>query len=176
MRPFQLSTVLVSTGILLSGCYLGRPAVDRSDFEHTYRRADVCEVSALPIAGDVLGALLALPVGVFLFADSLALSIMGGGGGGGGGILLGALAMTGFFVADAVAGVSAVSDCSDAKEEWGIMKKMEAQRKQELTVPQPPGTAPQSPASAPQQPAKEEVNPTPPPGPEEQNPPATLAP
>ena len=161
MRLYQLSAVLVSTGILLSGCYLGRPSVDRSDFEHTSSRAQVCEVSALPIAGDVLGALLALPVGVFLFADSLALSIMGGGGGGGGGILLGALAMTGFFAADAVAGAFVVRDCKAAQEEWGIMRKLEAQRKQELTAPHLPETAPQPPSTVPQHPVNQRRHPTP---------------
>ena len=33
---------------------------------------------------------------------------------------------------DAVAGALAVSDCKPAREEWGIMKEAEAQRKKEL--------------------------------------------
>ena len=72
----------------------------------------------LPIAGDVVGALLSVPVGVVLMLGSAFTHHRDGGDEGG--FLTGALAMTGLFAADAVAGAFAVSDCSDAKQEWRI--------------------------------------------------------
>ncbi len=128
MRLYQLSAVLVSTGILLSGCYLGRPAVDRSDFEHTYRRADVCEVSAIPMVAEAVVSTLLWTVAVAGFAawNHGPQSIEDGIGSA---ILVPVAALIALPVAaDAVAGAFAVSDCADAKEEWGIMKKMEAPR------------------------------------------------
>ena len=159
MRPFQLSAVLVSTGILLSGCYLGRSSVDRSSLARARTEEEVCHVRRLPIAGDVVGALLSVPVGVVLMLGSAFTHHRDGGDEGG--FLTGALAMTGLFAADAVAGAFAVSDCSDAKQEWRIMKKLEAQRKQELTAPQLPETAPQPPSTVPQHPVNQRRHPTP---------------
>ena len=128
MKPFQLSAVLVSAGILLSGCYLGRDSVDRSDFEHTYSRAEVCEVSAIPMVAETVVSTFFLTVAVAGFAASTRgphslEDAMGSA------ILVPVAALIALpFAADAVAGAFAVSDCADAKEEWGIMKKMEAPR------------------------------------------------
>ena len=62
MRTYQLSALLVSTGILLSGCYLGRPFVDRSQFERAGTEAQVCEVSRSPLAADAVVSALSLAV------------------------------------------------------------------------------------------------------------------
>lgn len=167
MRPLQLSAVLVSAAMLLSGCYLGRGSVDRSDFEHTYRRAGVCEVSAIPIVAEtvvstffltvaVVGGvgLLGSSVGPHSIEDGMADSFLA--------VVLVPIALIGgLLAADASAGKDALTDCAEAKEEWGIMKKMEAPRKRELKAPQPPSTAPQPPAPAPQPPEKAEEQPTP---------------
>ena len=55
---------------------------------------------------------------------------------------------------DAVAGALAVSDCKPAREEWGIMKEAEAQRKKELEAQR------KRELKAPQPAEKEEEQPT----------------
>ena len=167
MRPFQLSAVLVSAAMLLSGCYLGRSSVDQSEFEHTYSSAEVCEVSAIPMVAETVVSTLFLTVAVFggvgllgssggphSVEDGMAQSFFA--------VVLVPIALIGgLLAADASAGKEALTDCAEAKEEWGIMKKMEAPRKRELKAPQPPVPAPQPPAPAPQPPEKAEEQPTP---------------
>jgi hypothetical protein len=153
MRPFQLSALLVSAAMLLSGCYLGRSSVDRSDFDHTYSRAEVCEVSAIPMVAETVVSTFFLTVAVVGFAssnrgpqsieDAIGNAFLRGI------VAPGAALIALPFAADAVAGAFAVSDCSDAKEEWEIMKKMEAQRKREWRAPQPPEKAEEQPTPAP---------------------------
>ena len=161
MRSFQLSAVLVSTGILLSGCYLGRPSVDRSRLERAESAAQVCDVSSAPLAADATVAILSLAVALVSIPMNMAFQ-QESGSNSEAGLILGPVSgltwsagiIGGVFAADAVAGAFVVRDCKAAQEEWGIMKKMEAQRKQDLTVPQPPATVvPQPPATVLQPPA-----------------------
>ena len=169
MRLYQLSAVLVSAAMLLSGCYLGRPFVDRSHLERAGTEAQVCEVSRSPLAADAVVSALSLAVALVSIPMNISLQQESGSNSEAGRILGPVWELTwstgiigGVFAADAVAGAFAVSDCSDAKQEWRIMKKMEAQRKQELTVPQPPEWgAPQPPSTEPQHPVNRRRLPTP---------------
>jgi len=126
MRPFQLSALLVSAGMLLSGCYLGRSSVDRSDFDHAYSRAEVCEVSAIPMVAETVVSTFFLTVAVVGFASSnrgpQPIEHAMGNAFLRGIVAPGAALIALPFAADAVAGAFAVSDCSDAKEEWEIMR------------------------------------------------------
>ena len=111
MRPFQLSAVLVSAGMLLSGCYLGRGSFDRSRIERAYSADEVCHVSSLPIFGDVVVTVASLSV-TFLYVMFSAPRPE---------IVKPAL-LSGLFAADAVAGYYAVTECSDARGEWRGMQ------------------------------------------------------
>jgi len=136
MRSFQLSAVLVSTGILLSGCYLGRPSVDRSKIASAASVDEVCHVSSVPIAAEAVLALAAIPATLlgFLYA-SLTMSSHHSYGYG---PVLVPLALGGFFAADATAGRRAEEDCDDARAEWRIMKMREQRQAPASPAPQPP--------------------------------------
>ena len=99
MRPFQLSAVLVSAAMLLSGCYLGRGFVDRSRVERAYSADEVCHVSSLPIFGDVVVTVASISV---TFVDVLFSAPMSE--------LVAPALLSGLFAADAVAGGEAVSE------------------------------------------------------------------
>ncbi len=147
MRPFQLSAVLVSTGILLSGCYVFRGTVDRSQLARIPSEDEVCHVSEVPQIGDSL-------LSAFFFTITLAALSAGQSMEGmtlGPAISLGSLSLGGLFAADAVSGSNAERDCSDAKEEWRNMKAGHAPQPPASVAPQPPawGT-PQPPWGAPQ--------------------------
>ena len=168
MRLYQLSALLVSTGILLSGCYLGRLAVDRSHLERAGTEAQVCEVRRSPLAADAVVSALSLAVALVSIPMNISLQQESGSNSEAGLILGPVWELTwstgiigGVFAADAVAGAFIVRDCEAAQEEWGIMRKLEAQRKQELTVPQLPETAPQPPSTVPQHPVNQRRHPTP---------------
>ena len=151
MRPFQLSAVLVSAAMLLSGCFVIRPSVDLAAITHAHSEEEVCDVSILAIAGEALASALLFRFTLanvrrwesdkaFLVSDEPGVALFPG-------------AFSLFFAADALMGLGAEQDCSEARAVWRRVKRAEAQRKQELTVPQPPATPPQ--------PAKEEEQPTP---------------
>ena len=147
MRPFQLSAVLVSAGILLSGCYVFRGTVDRSQLARIPSEDEVCHVSEVPQIGDSL-------LSAFFFTITLAALSAGQSMEGmilGPAISLGSLSLGGLFAADAVSGSNAERDCSDAKEEWRNMKAGHAPQPPASVAPQPPawGT-PQPPWGAPQ--------------------------
>jgi len=146
MRPFQLSAVLVSAGMLLSGCFVIRPSVDLAAITHAQSEEEVCDVSILAIAGEALASALLLRF-TLAVSDEPGVALFPG-------------AFTLFFAADALMGLDAEQDCSEARAVWRRAKRAEAQRQQELTPPQPPETAPQPPETAPQPPAKEEEQPT----------------
>ena len=167
MRTYQLSAVLVSAAMLLSGCYLGRPPVDRSRLERAESAAQVCDVSSAPLAADAAVAMLSLAAALVSIPMNMAFQQESGSNSEAGLILGPVWSLTwsmgitgGLFAADTVAGVFAVRDCEAAQEEWRTMKKMEAQRQQELTAPQPPATAPQPPATVPQHPVNQRRHPT----------------
>ena len=107
MRPFQLSAVLVSAAMLLSGCYVFRGPVDRSRIELAATEDEVCHVSGLPIFGEVAVTVYYLSVTFFAVMFSAPRSE----------IVKPAL-ISGLFAADAVAGFYAVGDCSGARGEW----------------------------------------------------------
>ena len=168
MRPFQLSAVLVSAAMLLSGCYLGRLAVDRSHLERAGTEAQVCEVSRSPLAADAVVsalslavALVSIPMNISLQQESGSNSEAGLVSGPAWGLTWSTGIIGGVFAADAVAGAFVVRDCEAAQEEWRTMKKMEAQRQQELMAPQLPETAPQPPSTVPQHPVNQRRLPTP---------------
>ena len=157
MRPFQLSAVLVSAGILLSGCYVFRGTVDRSQLARIPSEDKVCHVSSLPMVGDSL-------LSAFFFTITLAALSAGQSMEGmilGPAISLGSLSLGGLFAADAVSGSNAERDCSDAKKEWRNMNAGHAPQPMKPVAPQPPVPAPQPPESAPQPPEKAEEQPTP---------------
>ena len=142
MRPFQLSAVLVSAAMLLSGCYVFRGTVDRSQLAHVRSEDEVCHVSSLPMVGDSL-------LSAFFFTITLAALSAGQSMEGmilGPAISLGSLSLGGLFAADAVSGSNAERDCSDAKEEWRNMKAGHAPHPMKPVAPQPPVTEPQPPA------------------------------
>ena len=160
MRPLQLSALLVSAAMLLPGCYLGRPPVDRSRLERAESAAQVCDVSSAPLAADAAVAMLSLAAALVSIPMNMSFQQESGSNSEAGLILGPVWSLTwsmgitgGLFAADTVAGVFAVRDCEAAQEEWRTMKKMEAQRQQELTATQPPVTAPQPPATVLQPPA-----------------------
>ncbi len=168
MRLYQLSALLVSAAMLLSGCYLGRPSVDRSHLERAGTEAQVCEVSSTPLAADAVVSALSLAVALVSIPMNISLQHESGSNSVAGLILGPVWELTwstgiigGVFAADAVAGAFVVRDCEAAQEEWRIMRKLEAQRKQELTAPQPPSTAPQPPSTVPQHPVNQRRHPTP---------------
>jgi hypothetical protein len=174
MRPFQLSALLVSAGVLLSGCFVIRPSVDLAAITHAQSEEEVCDVSILAIAGEALASALLFRFTLanverresdkaFLVSDEPGVTLFSG-------------AFSLFFAADALMGLDAEQDCSEARAVWRRAKRAEAQRHQALTAPQPPAPAPQPPEPAPQPPAKEEAQPTPAPDSAEQHPPATPAP
>ena len=157
MRPFQLSAVLVSAAMLLSGCYVFRGTVDRSQLAHVRSEDEVCHVSSLPMVGDSL-------LSAFFFTITLAALSAGQSMEGmilGPAISLGSLSLGGLFAADAVSGSNAERDCSDAKKEWRNMNAGHAPQPMKPVAPQPPVPAPQPPESAPQPPEKAEEQPTP---------------
>ena len=133
MRPFQLSAVLVSTGILLSGCYLGRPSVDRSKIRYAATVDEVCHVSGVPVAAEAVLAVAAIPMTylVYLFQAVTPSSSPSKA------LFLVPLALGGFFAADALAGDSAEEECSDARTEWRIMKMREQRQAPASPAPQP---------------------------------------
>ena len=133
MRPFQLSAVLVSAGILLSGCYLGRPSVDRSKIASAASVDEVCHVSGVPIAAESVLAAASIPVALlgYLYV-SLTMSSRRSYG-----PVLIPLALGGFFAADAMAGGRAEEECSDARAEWRIMKVREQRQAPASPAPQP---------------------------------------
>lgn len=168
MRTYELSALLISAGLLLSGCYLGRPSVDRSHLERAGTEAQVCEVSRSPLAVDAVVAELSLAVALISIPLNIGLQHVSGSNSEAGlvsrpfwGFTWSTGIIGGVFAADAVAGAFVVRDCEAAREEWGIMKKMEAKRKQELTAPQFPETAPQPPSTVPQHPVNQRRHPTP---------------
>ena len=110
MRPFQLSAVLVSAAMLLSGCYLGR---DRDRLEQEWSRAKNCPVSGGVIAAETVVAALSMVVGVFEWqmTDSV---------GSPAGAMIPFAALTGLFGADAMAGYSAAKGCAEARASWGF--------------------------------------------------------
>ncbi len=134
MRPFQLSAVLVSAGMLLSGCYLGRPSVDRSQIRSAATVDEVCHVSGVPLAAEAVLAVASVPMTylVYLFQGLSQRS------GDGGALFLVPLALGAFFAADALAGDSAEEECSDARAEWRIMKMREQRQPSAWDLPQPP--------------------------------------
>ena len=111
MRPFQLSAVLVSAAMLLSGCYVFRGTVDRSQLAHVRSEDEVCHVSSLPIFGDVVVTVASLSVTFLYVMFSFPRPE----------IVKPAL-LSGLFAADAVAGYYAVTECSDARGEWRGMQ------------------------------------------------------
>ena len=168
MRLYQLFVLFVFIGILLSGCYLGRLAVDRSHLERAGTEAQVCEVSSTPMAADAVVSALSLAVALVSIPMNISLQQESGSNSEAGLILGPVWELTwstgiigGVFAADAVAGAFVVRDCKAAQEEWGIMRKLEAQRKQELTAPHLPETAPQPPSTVPQHPVNQRRHPTP---------------
>ena len=116
MRPFQLSAVLVSTVMFLSGCYLGRGSVDRSETAHDWRYIKDCPLSGAPILADVVVSALSLAASV-----SQGTSYLTWNGEPSGMLILGTLAMSGFFAADAVAGYTQTLDCAEATADWRSM-------------------------------------------------------
>ena len=144
MRPFQLSAVLVSAGMLLSGCYLGRPSVDRSQIRSAATVDEVCHVSGVPVAAEAVLAVASVPMTylVYLFQ---ALSQRSGDSGA---LFVVPLALGAFFAADALAGDSAEEECSDARTEWRIMKMREQRQAPASPAPQPA----EGPAEGPAQP------------------------
>ncbi len=107
MRPFQLSAVLVSAAMLLSGCYVFRGSVDRSRIERAYTEDEVCHVSGVPMVGDVVVTVASLSITLLYVLFSAPRSE-----------LVAPTLLTGLFAADAVAGLYAVRDCSEARGEW----------------------------------------------------------
>ena len=134
MRLYQLSALLVSTGILLSGCYLGRPSVDRSKIASAASVDEVCHVSGVPIAAESVLAAASIPVALlgYLYV-SLTMSSRRSYD-----PVLIPLALGGFFAADAMAGGRAEEECSDARAEWRIMKMREQRQPSAWDLPQPP--------------------------------------
>ena len=108
MRTYQLSAVLVSTGILLSGCYLGR---DRERLEQEWGMANNCRVSGGVIAAETVVAALSMVVGIFEWhaTDSVGPPV---------GAIIPFAALTGLFGADAMAGYSTAKSCSEARASW----------------------------------------------------------
>ena len=167
MRPFQLSAVLVSAGVLLSGCFFTRQSVDLDAITHARSEEEVCHVSRLAMAGEGILSLLLFRVTLanvgrsgsdeaFVVGHQSSIALFPG-------------AFSLFFAADSLMGLGAEQDCAEAQAVWRMLKREETQRQHALTPPQPADAAPHP--SAP-----EEAQPTPAPDPAEQNPPATLAP
>ena len=140
MRPFQLSALLVSAGVLLSGCFVIRPSVDLAAITHAQSEEEVCDVSILAIAGEALASALLFRFTLanlegsendraFHVSDEPGVALFPG-------------AFSLFFAADALMGLGAEQDCSEAQAVWRRVKRAEAQRKQELTDLQPPATPP----------------------------------
>ena len=159
MRPFQLSALLVSAGVLLSGCFVIRPSVDLAAITHAQSEEEVCDVSILAIAGEALASALLFRFTLanlegsendraFHVSDEPGVALFPG-------------AFSLFFAADALMGLGAEQDCSEAQAVWRRVKRAEAQRKQELTDLQPPATPPQPADMAPHPSAPEEEQPTP---------------
>ena len=109
MRPFQLSALLVSTAMLISGCYLGRGSVDRSDAARGGRSIKDCPLSGAPILADVVVSALSLAASV-----SQGTSYLTWNGEPSGMLILGTLTMSGLFAADAAAGYTQTLDCAEA--------------------------------------------------------------
>lgn len=132
MRPFQLSAVLVSAGILLSGCYVFRGTVDRSASNRIWSEDHVCNVSRAPMVVETVVSTFFLTVAVVGFAASTggshsAADVMGNA------FLRGMVAPGAALIAlpfgaDAVAGSFAVSDCADAKAEWRVIHTLDGQK------------------------------------------------
>ena len=108
MRPFQLSAVLVSAAMLLSGCYLGR---DRDRLEQEWSRANNCRVSGGVIAAETVVAALSMAAGVFAWnvTDRSSAPV---------GAVIPFAAFTGLFGADAMAGYSTAKGCAEARASW----------------------------------------------------------
>jgi hypothetical protein len=113
MRPFQLSAVLVSAAMLLSGCYLGRGSVKRSETAREGRYIKNCPLSGAPILADVVVSALSLAASV-----SQGTSYITWNGEPSAMLMLGTLTMSGLFAADAVAGYTQTLDCAEATADW----------------------------------------------------------
>ncbi len=132
MKPFQLSAVLVSTGMLLSGCYVFRGTVDRSQSNRVWSEDHVCNVSRAPMVVETVVSTFFLTVAVVGFAAStgephsfdaaMGNEILRGI------VAPGAALIALPFGADAVAGSFAVSDCEDAKAEWRVIHTIDGQK------------------------------------------------
>jgi hypothetical protein len=134
MRPFQLSALLVSAGILLSGCYLGRDSVDRSQPNRVWSEDHVCNVSSAPMVVETVVSALFLTVtlvGVLgllgstgqshSVEDGMAQSFLA--------VVLVPIALTGgLLAADASAGKDALTDCAEAQAEWRIIHTIDGQK------------------------------------------------
>jgi hypothetical protein len=108
MRTYQLSAVLVSAAMLLSGCYLGR---DRGRLEQEWGMANNCRVSGGVIAAETVVAALSMVVGVFAWqvTDRVGPPV---------GAVIPFAALTGLFGADAMAGYSMAKGCAEARASW----------------------------------------------------------
>ena len=132
MRLYQLSALLVSTGISLSGCYLGRSSVDRSQSTRAWSEDHVCNVSSAPMVVEAVVSALVLTVAVVGLAasnrgpqpieDAMGNAFLRGI------VAPGAALIALPFAADAVAGAFAVSDCAEAQAEWRIIHTIDGQK------------------------------------------------
>ena len=118
MRPFQLSAVLVSAGILLSGCYLGRGSFDRSRIERAETEDEVCHVSGVPIVGDVVLAAASVPAALV----TLLYGTTPNGSNSPRALFFAPLGLGALFLADGIAGYAAVRECSEERGEWRSMQ------------------------------------------------------
>jgi hypothetical protein len=148
MRPFQLSAVLVSAAMLLSGCYLGRGSFDRSRLERAETEDEACHVSGVPIVGDVVLAAASVPAALFtIFFQAISHSDSTAG------LFFVPLGLGALFLADGIAGYAAVRECSEVRGEWRSMKAGHAPQPMKPVAPQPPAWgAPQPSEPIPSQP------------------------